>query len=382
MLPWAQSFAYSRFDAAVAASTGFFAPSPQARSGASATAGTSHPSERSSAVRERVWRGGVRDMVGEFMRFAPGRLLRDGPAGYSRPAPHLHPPSPSLGRRDSRGSRAPTRSARRRAAPRDNMPPEAIQPFPWRSLEAIPGSSVFALRDVRRWAERQGRPGAFARALTDLIGADVELLVRRATPRAAGPAVAGGVGLLLGSERAIEGEAGSSGAALLEVEAAMALAVVSRVIRRPLPTVIDRGAERAAVGSGALAGAFAAIVVAAARSAHAVENPRVVAAGSAEELEARFVRDGRERIALSLTVLVGDEAYAARLVVAHDDARFAPSPDWTLRALASLGATPLSIPLVACASTATLAEIAALRQGDAWIPGTWTLGVGVGAGQA
>src|ERR1019366_7952478 len=190
MLPWAQSFAYSRFDAAGAASTGFFAPSPQARSGASATAGTSHPSERSSAVRERVWRGGVRDMVGEFMRFAPGRLLRDGPAGERRPGPHPHPPPPSLG--------------------------------------------------------------------------------RPAPPRAAGPAVPGGVGLLLGSERAIEGEAGSSGAALLEVEAAMALAVVSRVIRRPLPTVIDRGAERAAVGSGALAGAFAAIVVAAARRAHAV----------------------------------------------------------------------------------------------------------------
>jgi flagellar motor switch/type III secretory pathway protein FliN len=113
--------------------------------------------------------------------------------------------------------------------------------------------------------------------------------------------------------------------------------------------------------------------VAAARRAQAAVAPRVVAAGPAEELEARFARDGREGVCLALTVLVGDDAYVARFVVAREEAMVLPPAEWTARDLAALGPTPLSIPIVACASTATLSEVASLREGDAWIPGTWKL---------
>jgi flagellar motor switch/type III secretory pathway protein FliN len=256
----------------------------------------------------------------------------------------------------------------------------ALVPFPWKSLEAVPRSNVTALRDLRRWAERHVRFEAFERALADLVGARVEVLVRRATPRAAGPALDGGVALLLAGEDASAGDPGARrGAAVIEVEGAMALAVVARVIRRPLPAVLERDAERATGASGAMAGAFAAIALAAARRAHAgteaqpASGLRVIEAGAAEEIEARFARGGDDLLALSLTVLVGDDAYAARLVVARDEAVMGPSPGWTARGLAALGATPLSIPVVACAATSTLDELAALREGDAWIPGTWRL---------
>jgi flagellar motor switch/type III secretory pathway protein FliN len=250
------------------------------------------------------------------------------------------------------------------------MSADAIRPFPWKSLEAIPRSSLSALGDARRWAERHVQLDPLGRALTDLVGAEVRVRVRRATPRLAGPALEGGVGLLLDRSDGVSN--GDSASALLEVEAALAAAVVARIIRRPPPMVIERAANATAASS-AMAGAFAAVVVAAARRAQAAVAPRVVAAGPAEELEARFARDGREGVCLALTVLVGDDAYVARFVVAREEAMVLPPAEWTARDLAALGPTPLSIPIVACASTATLSEVASLREGDAWIPGTWKL---------
>ena len=44
-----------------------------------------------------------------------------------------------------------------------------------------------------------------------------------------------------------------------------------------------------------------------------------------------------------------------------------------MRRLSSLGETPLSIPVVACATTATVGDVAALHRGDVWLPGTWGL---------
>jgi len=250
----------------------------------------------------------------------------------------------------------------------------AVAPFPWKSLETLPRSSVIALRDAHRWAARHLRLEAFGRAMEDLVGAPVRVRVRRATPRAAGPALAGAIGVLVAHEGETDRVAAgpSTAAASLEVEVALAASLVARAIRRPSPSIVD-GSRAPSVDRRALAGAFAAVVMAAARRSLADAPLRILSAGPAEELEAAFVGDGREVMSLSLTVLVADDAYDARLVIARDAVVDAEPTAWTLHALGALGATPLSLPVVACATRATVADVAALRQGDVWMPGTWSL---------
>ena len=242
-------------------------------------------------------------------------------------------------------------------------------PFPWTSLEAMSRAEVELLRDMRRWVARHVRLDAFGRALEGIIGADVRVMAGRATQLGAHPgarAIEGGVGVLLAPA---DDEAHAS-AALLEVEPGLAAALVARVLRRPPPVAVNLTAPP----TPAIAGAVAAVIVAAARRAHSQSAPlRVVATGPARALEADFVRGELPTLALSVTVLVGDEAYASRLVLRRAGAFAAPPPEWTARSLSSLGPVPLSLPMVACATPARATDIAALRRGDAWLPGTWPL---------
>jgi flagellar motor switch/type III secretory pathway protein FliN len=258
--------------------------------------------------------------------------------------------------------------------------PEPVA-FPWGSLEVTSRADVAALRDARRWAAHQLRADAFARALEGLLGADVRLVVARAVgvrARAHVRPLEGGLAVLVARD---EDEA-LTDAALLEVEPALASAVVARVLRRPPPGAVNAEAPP----SPAIAGALAAVVVAAARRAQAAADPsgspgllRVVSAGDAAQLETDFLRGlshggsdaGATRVTLALTVLVGDDAYSARLILSRAFA--APAPPWTSRSLSMLGAVPLSLPIVACATRASVGEVASLRAGDAWVPGHWPL---------
>ena len=56
------------------------------------------------------------------------------------------------------------------------------RPFPWRSLESTSQRESATLRDAYRWAKSHVRLAPFARAVQELVGAKVELLVLRARP--------------------------------------------------------------------------------------------------------------------------------------------------------------------------------------------------------
>jgi len=254
----------------------------------------------------------------------------------------------------------------------------STRPFPWKSLETTRGVDVAALRALRGWVTQRVRLDALGLALTGLVGADVRLLVGRATrarapaTEAGGRGLDGGVGVVL-----TRADDDPTATALLDVESALAAVVVSRVVRRPPPVATSL----TALPSAALAGAFAAVIVAAARRAHTTSSPlRVVSAGVASVLEAEFGGGDPDLLAVSFTVLVGDDAYAARLVLRRETASAPLPPAWTAGALASLGALPLSIPIVACATRAQVADVAALRAGDAWLPGAWPLEVATDEG--
>ncbi|HEX4446284.1 MAG TPA: FliM/FliN family flagellar motor switch protein [Polyangiaceae bacterium] len=239
------------------------------------------------------------------------------------------------------------------------------QPFPWRSLETTGRTQIEAIGRARRWVARHVRLDAFAAALGELVGHEVRVIVRRAGPSVPGHAMDDGLGVILTAA----GEGPLSGRALLEIEPSLAAKVVTQVVRRPSPAVTRAGIT----ANAALAGAVGAVLVAAARRAHQGLALKVLAAGASGALEAGLAGDGGEVLALGLTVVVGDEAFAARLLIASGASWEVGSPPWSAGLLSAMGAMPLSVPIVACASVAPAADVAALRVGDVWLPGSWAL---------
>jgi flagellar motor switch/type III secretory pathway protein FliN len=236
-----------------------------------------------------------------------------------------------------------------------------IRPFPWRSLEVTTRAEVGALRDVKRWVATLVRADRLALAFGELLGAEVQIHVRRAQPLGISRAVGDGVGVLL----ARADDPGFTRGALVEAEGALAATVIARALRRPAPRLLVTGATP----SPGIAGAFAAIIVAAARRAHRGIPISVRSAGPASALEAALAEVEPDLWAVSLTVLVLHDAFAARIIVSRAAAASSAGPAWDVHALTSLGATPLAIPIVACAAWAAAADVATLRSGDAFMPG-------------
>lgn len=230
-------------------------------------------------------------------------------------------------------------------------------PFPWASLAALERAEVEAARRANRWVAARVRLGPFARALEDLLGAEVTARVVRAAPGGAS-AGAGDVAVVVS---AVVTPGGEEERGVLVVEGALAAAVAARALRRP-PVAI---AKPAAPVAAAMAGALAAVVVAAARRAHAGVAVRVEAAGS---LDAAGMESGG--IVVEIAVTLDGEAFRARL---HVPAGAAVGDGWSVARLGALGAVPLSLPIVACAAATSVADVASLARGDVWVPGSWAL---------
>jgi flagellar motor switch/type III secretory pathway protein FliN len=214
------------------------------------------------------------------------------------------------------------------------------------------------LRDVRRWAEAHADLARVPSVLGELLGAPVQVLVRRAGPVVAPRPLQGGGGVLLARAEAPQLDR----AVLVQADGALVMSTVARAVRRSPPRVL--GSE--APGEGAV-GAFAAVVAAAARRAHRGTAMRVLAAGPAAALEGDLARLGQELWAVGLTVVVGDDAFEARAVLPRSAIRDVPLRRWDASVLATLGPLPLRLALVAHEARATATDLATLREGDAWM---------------
>ena len=232
-----------------------------------------------------------------------------------------------------------------------------IRPFPWRSLDSVSKKEIAGSSELRRALSRVVSLGALERAAAELLNTQVEAR-RRSVSRDVRPSE-GGVAVVL--ERA--DEAAAPRPFVIEVEPALASALVSRALRRPAAKVIDP--KKAA--SEPIAGAVAAVLVAVARRAGA--PLRVVTAGSAASVLASFTTSAC--IVAAFTVMVEYDAFVARVVVTEG----APSSALPFDAgsLAALGALRLSLPIVAASSRSTAAEIGSLHAGDVWIPRAATI---------
>jgi flagellar motor switch/type III secretory pathway protein FliN len=244
-------------------------------------------------------------------------------------------------------------------------PSSAVRPFPWRSLPSTTRAAAAAAHDLRRWARAHVDAGRLVATLGELVHAPLRVTLRRIEPaRAAGP-LHGGAGVAFAVAEAPH----LARSALVEVDGALLGAVVARALQRPPAQVVDP----AAVVTPGAAGALAAVLLAGLRRAHEGSAFRVLAAGPAAALEFDVVAHAGEALAATLTVLVADEAYEARVVVPRTALLARTDARWDAGTLASLGGTPLSVPVVAHAVVLAAADLAALAPGDALLLPGWPL---------
>jgi flagellar motor switch/type III secretory pathway protein FliN len=229
--------------------------------------------------------------------------------------------------------------------------------YPWHALASTTRADARTAHGLRHAIEDAVRLDAFADAIGALAQTRVEAIFRHTGEPVSGD----GVGALFA--RADD----PLSMYLVEVEPALAAALCARVMKRNAPVLVD-SARRV---SEAVAGAFGAILLAAARRAHAEIALTLRGAGPARPLAAWL---GYDVATATFTVLLGDDAYIARAALPRPHAIRAGVARWDAVRLASLGEVPLALRVVAAATLSTVAEVAALSVGDAWMPGDWALG--------
>lgn len=238
-----------------------------------------------------------------------------------------------------------------------------LRPYPWSALDSVRASDALALRSLRGFCESVVRVSGAAGALGGIVGARVVVRVKRVERTNRTRPLEGGLGLVLCPSDAAPGFAG----ALLEVEGGLATTLVARALKRPVPKATWQQSP-----SSLVAGAFGAIVLAAARRSHVGGTILIRAAGAGVDFDRDAGGAPHEVDVGTVSVLVDDLAFLARLTVPVGQVKpLAAGP--ARSAVAALDNVFLELPVVACACGATAAEIATLNIGDAFLPGQWPL---------
>lgn len=238
------------------------------------------------------------------------------------------------------------------------------RPFPWSSLDALRRDDLRALSGLQLRARSWLDDRRALVALAELTGARLDVRVRRSFSGPPPRLEPGDVGVLL----APADEPKTSHALLVVAESALAAQLVARSLKRAAPALVDPSQP----ASTALAGATAALAVAACRRGGAAA-PRVLACGSAAQFAKDLGSGGASLVGLSITVLVDDDAYSLHVVTARSALANVPSKSFDLAQLGAMDATPLALPLVAAVSLALPSDLASLRPGDAYLPGSFSL---------
>ncbi len=234
------------------------------------------------------------------------------------------------------------------------------RPFPYASLEALTRADVVAAARLRNIARDVVRLEAVAGALGELVDDRVEIRVGRIRPAEPPRGADDAIGVLL----APSGERSTARRLLVEVDGALGAALTAKALRQRAPKITD--ASRIATPQ--LAGSFAAVIAATLRRAHAGSTLKVIAAGPGAALARDLVGAAIEVTTAWLTVIVGGEAFEARVSVPDAAGGSASAATFTRHDLLALGDAPLALPVVITTTLATRGELAALALGDAFLP--------------
>lgn len=243
-----------------------------------------------------------------------------------------------------------------------------IRAFPWGALERVGSGEVQGLRALRRAVARHLNDRTIREALAGVVGAPIAVHLRHVhTAPFSGAPVQEGAAVLFGDAD------GDEPRFVVEAEIALSLALVGGALKQGrVPRVVDASRPP----SPKIAGALAAVLLAALRRAHGDQPLRVLQAGPTSVVMRALAPAGGALHVASFSVLVGDDAFLGKLAVPSSRANSVLPQPWATQGLASLGDAPLAIPVVACATIASRESIALLSPGDAWMPGAWPLGLG------
>ncbi len=248
--------------------------------------------------------------------------------------------------------------------------------FPWASLDSTTHAAIGARQALRRFAEHE-HAAAIVRAVEALTATRVDVRLRRVDVTlgngGAERALPGALAIAIEEPAATRvGDAESSrpiARLWIEVEPELAAALVAGALRRAAPRV------PVASASPRMAGALAAVVAAALRRAEASRPLRVLGAGLASEVWP--ARSDDAIVIATVTVVVGDDAFLARIGTTRDTLDALPTArrddGASLRvanvaALVAVGEVPLAVQVVLAVSLASREELAELAVGDAWMP--------------
>jgi len=215
----------------------------------------------------------------------------------------------------------------------------ALEAFPWGALSRTTRRVEAKLWNARRRLEPALVLGVFAERLAELVGAEVEIVVRDVDQKPPPSSFWN-----LGFE--VHGTGEHFGVGL---EAPLGSALLSAFLRRPLPLVPS---ELSA--DPALLGGLSALFVEAARATR-----------GRDVLRPAQLRDASDAVVVHATLIVGGRPYAAAVWLGSDLEPALPRAGL----LTHLGAIELELPLVIGATLSTPRTLAALRPGDALCPG-------------
>ena len=239
----------------------------------------------------------------------------------------------------------------------------SVRPFPFTGLESLTRADVAQAARLRRVARALVDVASIERALGELTGEPVSISIRsvrrlevqRATDDATGVVLSlAGEPVSLAHPRRV----------LVEVEGALAAALSTRALRQKSPRMVDTSRTP----SPALAGAFAAVLVAALRRAHSRGVLKVIAAGPGAVLARDLLQSEREVTTATLTVMLGEDAFEARVSVPDALAEAPQELLFSRASLAAMGDAKIAMPLVIATTLAVREDLFALGPGDVFVP--------------
>lgn len=242
-------------------------------------------------------------------------------------------------------------------------PQPSVRPFPFTALESLTRADVAQAARLRRVACAMVDVSAIERALGELTAEPVTLAVRSVRRLLAQRATDDATGVVL----TLAGEPMTSAhprRVLVEAEGALAAALSTRALRQKSPRMVDTSRTP----SPALAGAFAAVLVAALRRAHASGVLKVIAAGPGSVLARDLLQTERDVTTATLTVTIGEDAFEARVSVPDALAEAPRELLFSRASLAAMGDATIAMPLVMTSTLAAREDLFALAVGDVIVP--------------
>jgi flagellar motor switch/type III secretory pathway protein FliN len=229
-----------------------------------------------------------------------------------------------------------------------------VLPYPWTALAVIPREAIRRARAVREALGEALDPATLAAGLASLLDVGAKISVRRVAPSSSPPS----------PDRSIHLATPSSSVHFsIAPDAALASALLAKILERP-----SRLVDPAAPLTPPLRGALAAIALEAAR-----RTP-----GAPELVALRDAPATTHGIMVEVTLLLDERPYGLSAWAAPGTVPTgAPT---RVPSIADLGDLPLSVPLVAAASTALFGETSDLSVGDVWLPGKGWYCASAGAG--